>query len=137
MAAEAARDAAQGIVGGDFATKAEAQGYANTAESKANSYTDQKVASIPTPDVSGQIGTHNTDDSAHADIRQSVADAKAYTDQKIAAIPTPDVSGQINAHNTNAEAHAGVLAPMYSYGTTDLTAGSSPLESGKLYFVYE
>lgn len=28
-------------------------------------------------------------------------------------------------------------APMYSYGTTDLTAGISPLETGKLYFVYE
>ena len=28
-------------------------------------------------------------------------------------------------------------APMYQYGTTDLTAGSSPLTSGVLYFVYE
>ena len=28
-------------------------------------------------------------------------------------------------------------APAYSYGTTDLTAGSSALETGKLYFVYE
>lgn len=29
------------------------------------------------------------------------------------------------------------MAPAYSYGTTDLTAGSTPLETGKLYFVYE
>ena len=28
-------------------------------------------------------------------------------------------------------------APAYTYGTDDLTAGSSPLETGKLYFVYE
>lgn len=28
-------------------------------------------------------------------------------------------------------------APAYSYGTEDLTAGTSPLETGKLYFVYE
>ena len=28
-------------------------------------------------------------------------------------------------------------APAYTYGTTDLTAGTSPLEEGKLYFVYE
>ena len=28
-------------------------------------------------------------------------------------------------------------APMYDYGTTDLTAGVSPLATGKLYFVYE
>lgn len=28
-------------------------------------------------------------------------------------------------------------APAYTYGTTDLTPGSSALETGKLYFVYE
>lgn len=28
-------------------------------------------------------------------------------------------------------------APMYEYGTADLTAGTSALETGKLYFVYE
>lgn len=27
--------------------------------------------------------------------------------------------------------------PAYTYGTTDLTAGTSELETGKLYFVYE
>lgn len=37
----------------------------------------------------------------------------------------------------NAQAAADSKAPMYTYGTTDLTAGSSSLESGKLYFVYE
>lgn len=26
---------------------------------------------------------------------------------------------------------------LFTYGTTDLTAGESPLETGKLYFVYE
>ena len=28
-------------------------------------------------------------------------------------------------------------APAYTYGTEDLTAGTSPLETGKLYFRYE
>ena len=28
-------------------------------------------------------------------------------------------------------------APAYTYGTSDLTAGTSALETGKLYFVYE
>jgi hypothetical protein len=28
-------------------------------------------------------------------------------------------------------------APAYTYGTDDLTAGTSPLETGKLHFVYE
>ena len=84
LAAERARDDAEAIVGGDFASKAyvnqkaesaesnsktAAQGYANTAETNAKSYADQKIAEIPTPDVSGQIGTHNTNTSAHNDIR--------------------------------------------------------------------
>lgn len=28
-------------------------------------------------------------------------------------------------------------APLYTYGTEDLTAGTSELETGKLHFVYE
>ena len=48
-----------------------------------------------------------------------------------------DVSGQIAEHNTSETAHEGMFAPMYSYGTTDLTAGTSSLESGKIYLVYE
>ena len=35
-------------------------------------YVDQKISEIPTPDVSGQIGTHNSDSSAHSDIRSSI-----------------------------------------------------------------
>ena len=35
-------------------------------------YVDERVSSIPTPDVSSQIGTHNSDSSAHSDIRESI-----------------------------------------------------------------
>lgn len=77
-------------------------------------YTDDKIAAIPTPDVSGQINAHNADGSAHADIRQAVvqaeSNANSYTDQKIAAIPAPDVSGQINAHNEDVSAHSDIRA---------------------------
>lgn len=69
----------------------------------------------------------------------ALTNAKKYTDQKITAIPTPDVNGQIETHNAAADAHAALFrakAPAYSYGTADLTAGTSPLESGVLYFVY-
>lgn len=39
---------------------------------------------------------------------------------------------------TAAEARANLgVAPAYDYGTEDLTAGTSALETGKLYFVYE
>jgi hypothetical protein len=38
---------------------------------------------------------------------------------------------------SNAQSTADGKAPAYTYGTADLTAGSSQLETGKLYFVYE
>lgn len=40
---------------------------ASAAQSAAATYTDNKINAIPTPDVSGQIDTHNTDADAHAD----------------------------------------------------------------------
>lgn len=36
-------------------------------------YVDEKIAAIPAPDVSGPIGNHNTDEAAHADIRETVS----------------------------------------------------------------
>lgn len=38
---------------------------------------------------------------------------------------------------SNAQTTADSKAPAYSYGTEDLTAGTSALETGKLHFVYE
>lgn len=73
LAAEKARDEAQDIAGGNVATKTEAQEYANTAERNAKSYTDNKIASIPTPDVSKQINEHNEDEQAHPALRERLA----------------------------------------------------------------
>ena len=39
----------------------------------AKTYTDEQIALIPTPDVSGQIGDHNTDAASHADLRSLIA----------------------------------------------------------------
>lgn len=36
-------------------------------------YVDSAISAIPTPDVSGQINTHNTDANAHSDIRDSIS----------------------------------------------------------------
>ena len=129
------------------------QQMANLGTAASQEYVDQKISEIPTPDVSGQIGEHNQDENAHADIREMINN-----------IPTPDVSGQIDTHNTATDAHSDIReavnnaqiaannaasaastaqttangkAPMYTYGTTDLTAGSSPLATGQLHFVYE
>lgn len=46
---------------------ADPKGAADTALTNAKKYTDQKIAAIPTPDVSGQIEMHNTAENAHAD----------------------------------------------------------------------
>lgn len=35
-------------------------------------YVDEKITNIPIPDVSGQIELHNTSESAHTDIRESI-----------------------------------------------------------------
>lgn len=59
---------------------------------------------------SALVEAHNIDPESHSDIRESVRNAKAIAESK---------------------------APMYSYGTADLTPGVSPLASGTLYFVYE
>lgn len=71
-AAEKSAEKAASIVGDNYATKTEAQGYANNAESNAKSYTDQQISAIPTPDVSGQIGEHNTNTESHSDIRELI-----------------------------------------------------------------
>lgn len=39
-------------------------------------YVDKAINDIPTPDVSGQIATHNTDPNSHEDIRQAIETAE-------------------------------------------------------------
>lgn len=43
----------------------------------------------------------------------------------------------VDAKATQANNALATKAPAYSYGTTDLTAGVTTLETGKLHFVYE
>lgn len=64
--------------------------------------------------------------------------SKGETDSKIEA-----AKKEANAHANNKNNPHGVTysqvgaAPAYTYGTTDMTPGVTPLETGKLYFVYE
>lgn len=71
-AAQKIKEEITDVAGGDFPTREEAQGYANQAETNAKTYTDEKLADIPTPDVSGQIGEHNTSTDAHPAIRERI-----------------------------------------------------------------
>lgn len=75
---------AQSIVGGDYATNAALNAHTGdhsnphaVTAAQVGAYTtaqvDDKIAAIPTPDVSGQISTHNTAADAHPDIRGEVS----------------------------------------------------------------
>lgn len=44
----------------------------NDSDFATNDEVDTKIAAIPTPDVSGQISTHNTSGTAHTEIRNSI-----------------------------------------------------------------
>ena len=101
--AEAAAEQAESVVGGDFATKTEAQQYANTAEQNANRYTDEKLQDIPTPDVSWQISTHNNDATAHPAIREA-----------------------LNNHTTNGDIHVTADDKTKWNGKADLINGKVP-----------
>lgn len=125
-AAEAAAKEAQQAAGGDFATPAYVDTKAATAEKNANKYTDQKIAAIPTPDVSGQINAHNVDSNAHADIRDMIRN-----------IPTPDVSGQIATHNAATDAHADIREMVESAGrlaaSAEVDAANALRDAGYAY----
>lgn len=95
----------------DAATKA------NTAKNEAIAAATADAASK----VTAGITEHNGKLDAHPDIRQSMTATGA----------------NLEAHKTDPAAHSGVLAPMYTYSQTDITAGTTPLETGKLYLVFE
>lgn len=76
---------------------------------EAKNYTDNKFASIPTPDVSGQINSHNTNTSAHNDIRQLVSTAQSDV--------TNHIGNKQNPH--------GVTKSQVGLGNVDNTADSA------------
>lgn len=60
------------------------------------------------------------------------------TAEQIGAVPTSrTVNGKALSDDITLSAGDVNAAPAYTYGTADLEAGSSALETGKLYFVYE
>lgn len=73
-------------------------GAATQALTDAKSYTDAQIQAIPTPDVSGQISTHNKDTAAHQDIRTELG--KKETAGAAAAVQT-----KLNAHTGDANIH--------------------------------
>lgn len=93
------------------------------------------VGSLPIDRLNELVVT--SDSSLTLNIDESGKVSASYTVDGEDVTAQFDVSDQIETHNTSQTAHAGVLAPMYSYGTTELEDGVSPLASGVMYLVYE
>lgn len=93
------------------------------------------VGSLPIDRLNELVVTSDNSLTLKVDESGKVNASYVVDGEKVAA--QFDVSDQIKAHNTSQDAHAGVLAPMYSYGTTELEDGVSPLASGVMYLVYE
>lgn len=86
-------------------------------------YTDTQIAAIPTPDVSGQINTHNNSDTAHSDIRTLANNAQTTADQaKVAAsgaqTTADDAQTSIDSHAANKSNPHGVTAAQVGSPTT-------------------
>lgn len=87
--------------------------------------------------TAAQVGADASGSASNA-----LASAKSYTDTKAgealtAANNAASAASAAQTAANNAQNTANSKAPAYTYGTTDMIAGSSTLETGKLYFVYE
>ena len=60
-------------------------------------YTDQKIAAIPTPDVSGQIETHNTAENAHSALFAAKQDKIKGKKGKYVGFTANDTVGEVDA----------------------------------------
>ena len=92
---------AQAVVGGDFATKVEAQGYVTTHNQSADAHSDIRKA-LGGKEASGTaaaaVTAHNKDSAAHADIRNALAD-------KEEAGAAAAVQRNLTAHAGNTTVH--------------------------------
>lgn len=110
--------------------------------------TDEE-AETPIPIDADTLGGHGPEYFASAEsVResvQSVQDSKVPITRKInnkqlnadITLTAADIGAATTAEVQAVQATAASKAPMYGYGTEDLVAGTSELETGKLYFVFE
>lgn len=85
-------------------------------------------------DPAGSASAVQTDLDTHTGATNN---PHSVTAEQVGAYTQNEVNHKFNMHDTSGSAHSGVLAPMYTYSTVDLTAGTSELPTGELYLVYE
>ena len=153
-------DAAE--VGADPAGTAETK--ANAVQTNLTSHTNTK--SNPHGVTKAQVGLGNVDNTSDANkpistATQTALDGKQATvtggastitssnltasralvsngsgKVAVSAVTSTEL-GYLDGVTSNIQTQINGKAPSYTYGTTDLTAGSSSLATGTLYFVYE
>ena len=92
----------------------EESGAATQALTDAKSYTDTQIKAIPTPDVSGQISTHNKDTAAHQDIRTALGEKEA----------SGTAATAVAAHNADSTAHADIREALSKAGKHFIIEGT-------------
>jgi len=85
-----------------------------------------QLPEIEIPDVSGQIGTHNTDPNAHADIRESKQDKLTGTQGQLVGF---DSDGNAVAQDINIKSMTGATSS--ANGTSGLVPGPSAGDQDK------
>lgn len=80
----------------------------------------------------GAVSTHNSDSSAHSGVL-----APFIHSQAASTITAGTLGGKVNANATAAATLSNAQVRDIYAGTGDMTAGSSSLTTGTLYFVYE
>lgn len=107
----------------------------------------------PAPDLSGYLTKNdasttylNKTDASNTYLGKTSKAKSADVADSANSVLGSNVKGAVSqathASSANSVPWSGVsnkptIPSMWSYGTEDLTAGSSPLETGKLHFVYE
>ena len=102
---------AAAAVGGDFATKTEAQGYVTTHNKSVDAHADIRKAlngKEPSGTAAAAVAAHNTDKTAHADIREAVS--KAGKQFIINGTLGDDGEKTVTVDKTRAEVKAAVQA---------------------------
>lgn len=97
---------------------------ASAAQSAAATYTDNKIAAIPTPDVSGQISAHNSATDAHADKFAAVNAAIGNLTPSACKV-TLSASGWDSSAKTQSATVSGVLEDESKQLIMPMPAGAS------------
>lgn len=122
--------------------KAFLQGSPKGANIVQHTYAEYQALEVKSPDTMYLI---TDQDAVYVSNDQLGVSVATLVNGKVPENQLPDMD---YAPSTHASQHASTgtdpitpadigAAPAYSYGTEDLTAGTSPLETGRLYFVYE